>query len=472
MSRGKSRDLIQSCFTSQYLIILMQEGRMEEILTVSQLNNNIKFLLEETFGFLLVEGEVSNLRRPQSGHVYFTLKDDKSQINAVFFRQFGAYKRKTNFELEEGLKVLCRARLNVYLPRGEYQLVIESVEPLGLGALQKAFEQLKARLSAEGLFDERYKKSLPFLPHKIGVMTSPTGAVVKDILNITKRRFPVADILIAPVRVQGDGAAAEIIQALRNLHAHGGIDVIVIARGGGSLEDIAPFNDEALAREIFNSSIPIVSAVGHETDFTICDFVADLRAPTPSAAAELIVPEWMELIAKNHTFKQRLIDGYCRYLKKRKDKVAEFQARLKDPRRFIINLQIQLDYLRERLRAALYQKKQGIYNDLRQLNLRMQHQNPARQIYEKKILLKNVQENMVKSFSYRLAALRELLRKNSAVLESLSPLAVLQRGYSITRSTVSGMIIRQADALSIGADVNVQLAKGNFNAKIEKISQE
>lgn len=445
---------------------------MEEILTVSQLNNNIKFLLEETFGFLLVEGEVSNLRRPQSGHVYFTLKDDKSQINAVFFRQFGAYKRKTNFELEEGLKVLCRAQLNVYLPRGEYQLVIESVEPLGIGALQKAFEQLKARLSAEGLFDERYKKSLPFLPHKIGVVTSPTGAVVKDILNITKRRFPVADILIAPVRVQGDGAAGEIIQALRNLHAHGGIDVIVIARGGGSLEDIAPFNDEALAREIFNSSIPIVSAVGHETDFTICDFVADLRAPTPSAAAELIVPEWMELIAKNHTFKQRLIDGYCRYLKKRKDKVAEFQARLKDPRRFIINLQIQLDYLRERLRTALYQKKQDLYNDLRQLNLRMQHQNPARQIYEKKILLKNVQENMVKSFSYRLAALRELLRKNSAVLESLSPLAVLQRGYSITRSTASGMIVRQADALSIGADVNVQLAKGNFNAKIEKISQE
>ena len=445
---------------------------MEEILTVSQLNNNIKFLLEETFGFLLVEGEVSNLRRPQSGHVYFTLKDDKSQINAVFFRQFGAYKRKTNFELEEGLKVLCRARLNVYLPRGDYQLVIESAEPLGIGALQKAFEQLKARLSAEGLFDERYKKSLPFLPGKIGVVTSPTGAVVKDILNITKRRFPVADILIAPVRVQGDEAAAEIIQALRNLHAHGGIEVIVIARGGGSLEDIAPFNDEALAREIFNSSIPIVSAVGHETDFTICDFVADLRAPTPSAAAELIVPELLDLIAKNHAFKQRLINGYCRHLKNRNNKIAELQERIKDPRRFLINLQIQLDYLRERLRAALYQKKQNLDSDLRQLDLRIRHQSPARQVYEKKILLKNVQENMVKSFSYRLAALRDLLRKNSAVLESLSPLAVLQRGYSITRSMASGMIVRQADALSIGADVNVQLAKGNFNAKIEKISQE
>ena len=266
---------------------------MKEILTVSQLNNYIKLLFEETFDFLWVEGEVSNLRRPQSGHVYFTLKDDKSQINAVFFRQFGGYKQRTNFELEEGLSVLCRARLNVYLPRGEYQLVIESVEPLGVGALQKAFEQLKAKLLAEGLFDERYKKSIPFLPKKIGVVTSPTGAVIKDILNITKRRFPMADILIAPVRVQGDEAAAEIIQALRNLQSYGGVDVIVIARGGGSLEDIAPFNDEALAREIFRSSIPIVSAVGHETDFTICDFVADLRAPTPSAAAELIVPEWM-----------------------------------------------------------------------------------------------------------------------------------------------------------------------------------
>lgn len=445
---------------------------MEEILTVSQLNNNIKFLLEETFGSLLVEGEVSNLRRPQSGHVYFTLKDDKSQINAVFFRQFGVYKRKTNFELEEGLKVLCRARLNVYLPRGEYQLVIESVEPLGIGALQKAFEQLKAKLAAEGLFDERYKKKLPFLPRKIGVVTSPSGAVIRDILNITKRRFPVADILIAPVRVQGDEAAAEIIQALRNLHSHGEVEVVVIARGGGSLEDIAPFNDEALAREIFNSSIPIVSAVGHETDFTICDFVADLRAPTPSAAAELIVPEWIELKTNIDNLKQRLIDGYCRYVKDKKDTIVELQGRIKDPRRFMINLQIQLDYLRERLRMALHQKKHGLYNNLRQLDLRIRHQSPARHINEKKILLKNTQENMIKNFSYRLTALHERLGKNSAVLQSLSPLVVLQRGYSITRSVASGVIIRQADTLNAGDDVNVQLAKGKFYAKVEKISQE
>ncbi len=442
---------------------------MEEIFTVSQLNNNIKFLFEETFDFLWVEGEVSNLRRPQSGHVYFTLKDDKSQIKAVFFRQFGAYKQRTNFELEEGLKVLCQARLNVYLPRGEYQLVVESVEPLGVGALQKAFEQLKVRLLAEGLFDERYKKSIPFLPKKIGVVTSPAGAVIKDILNITKRRFPVADILIAPARVQGDEAAAEIIQALRNLHSYGGVDVIIIARGGGSLEDIAPFNDEALAREIFHSSIPIVSAVGHETDFTICDFVADLRAPTPSAAAELIVPDWMELTARVNIFKQRLMSGFGRHLENRRDKIAGLQERLKDPRRFLINLQIHLDDLRERLGAALHHKKQNLYNDLGQLELRLRHQSPARQINEKRILLKNIQKDIFNNFSYHVTALRKRLQKNSAVLESLSPLGVLQRGYSITRSIASGMTVRHADVLNIGDDVNIQLAKGNFNAKIEKI---
>ncbi|MCE5211654.1 MAG: exodeoxyribonuclease VII large subunit [Deltaproteobacteria bacterium] len=442
---------------------------MEEILTVSQLNNNIKFLLEESFDFVLVEGEVSTLRRPQSGHVYFTLKDDKSQIKAVFFRPFGAYVRRNNFELEEGIKVLCRARLNVYLPRGEYQLVVESVEPLGVGALQKAFEQLKARLSAEGLFDERRKKPLPFLPERIGVITSPTGAVIRDILNITKRRFPSADILIAPVRVQGSEAAAEIIQALRRLHSLENIDVIIIARGGGSLEDIAPFNDEALAREIFRSSIPVVSAVGHETDFTICDFVADLRAPTPSAAAELIVPERLGLISKINTLKHRMMSGLGRHLEDHKDQLASLQERLKDPRRFVINLKINVDDFRERLAAAFYRQKQNLGNELRQLELRLEHQSPAMKIREKKILLKNIQKDLSGSFLRHLALLKDRVQKESALLESLSPLAVLQRGYSITSRIAGGEIIRQTDDLAVGDDVNVRLAKGSFNAKIEKI---
>ncbi|HUN55679.1 MAG TPA: exodeoxyribonuclease VII large subunit [Smithella sp.] len=445
---------------------------MNDILTVSQLNNNIKFLLEEGFDIVLVEGEVSNLRRPQSGHIYFTLKDDKSQIKAVFFHKFGTYQRRTDFELEEGLKVLCRARLNVYLPRGEYQLVVESVEPLGVGALQKAFEQLKARLSAEGLFDERHKKAIPFLPEKIGVVTSPTGAVIRDILNITKRRFPMADIIIAPVRVQGSDAAPEIIQALRNLQSYGNIDVIVIARGGGSLEDLAPFNDEALAREIFRSPIPIVSAVGHETDFTICDFVADLRAPTPSAAAELIVPEWIELIAKINILKQRLIAGYFRYLTDRRNRIAELQERLKDPRRFLIDLKINLDDLKERLKLSFYHKEQNLTHELQKFQLRLLHQSPAGKISERKILIKSIQKDLFNRISSRLVSLKERLWKDSALLESLNPLGVLQRGYSITRSMQSGMIIRQAADLHIGEDVNIQLARGHFNAKIEKISQE
>ena len=303
---------------------------MKDILTVSQLNDNIKTFLEEAFGSLWVEGEVSNLRRPQSGHVYFTLKDDKSQIRAVYFRQYGySRSRVANFDLEDGMKILCRARLSAYPPRGEYQLIMESVEPQGVGALQKAFEQLKAKLAAEGLFDEAHKKALPFLPGRIGVVTSPTGAVIRDILNITRRRFPSADILIAPTRVQGNEAAGEIISALRNLHTYGKVDIIIIARGGGSLEDLAPFNDEALAREIFRSSIPIVSAVGHETDFTICDFVADLRAPTPSAAAELVVPQRTELQENLYNLRQRLVAAQRRHLDDQKERLASLRPGLK-----------------------------------------------------------------------------------------------------------------------------------------------
>lgn len=446
--------------------------QMKDILTVSQLNDNIKFLLEETFSFVWVEGEVSNLRRPQSGHVYFTLKDDKSQIRAVFFRQFGWSKQKTGFELEEGLSVLCRARLSVYPPRGEYQLIVESVEPRGIGALQKAFEQLKARLAAEGLFDGRHKKSIPFLPRKIGIVTSPTGAVIKDILNITKRRFSSVDILIAPVRVQGAEAAGEIIQGLRNLQAEGDVDVIIIARGGGSLEDIAPFNDEALAREIFHLSIPVISAVGHETDFTICDFVADLRAPTPSAAAELAVPDASELTARVLSMRHRLIDGRCRLLRDQHMHLMELLERLKNPRRILIDLQIHLDDLQERLQGSWQREKQFLSGKMQHLEINLQHQSPAGVIAEKRFLLNNYQKEILNNYNTHTAVRKELLQKNLAVLNSLNPLNVLQRGYSITRSFISGAVIREAVQLCCGEAVDVKLAKGNFRAKVEKIFQE
>ena len=275
----------------------MERENLKEILTVSALNDRIKAILEEGFALIWVEGEVSNLRRPVSGHVYFTLKDEKSQIRAVIFRNLFncGRNRPAGFAIEEGMNLVCRARVTVYPPRGEYQLVIDAVEPRGLGALQKAFEQLKARLEAEGLFDPARKKPLPFLPARIGVVTSPTGAVIRDILTITRRRFPSIDILIAPVHVQGPEAPSEIVRAIGEMQVARGVDVIILARGGGSLEDLAPFNDEGVARAIARSRIPVISAVGHETDFTIADFVADKRAATPSEAAELVVPDNREL---------------------------------------------------------------------------------------------------------------------------------------------------------------------------------
>lgn len=439
---------------------------MKDILTVSQLNDNIKTFLEEAFGIVWVEGEVSNLRRPQSGHVYFTLKDDKSQIRAVYFRPYGV--RAVRFDLEDGMKILCRARLSAYPPRGEYQLIVESVEPQGVGALQKAFEQLKARLAAEGLFDESVKKPLPFLPRRIGVITSPTGAVIRDILNITRRRFPSVDVLIAPARVQGAQATDEIITALRRLHAWGEVDVIIIARGGGSLEDLAPFNDEALAREIRRSTIPVVSAVGHETDFTICDFAADLRAPTPSAAAELIVPLKIELRENLHDLRRRLLAAQNRCLGAQRERLASLTGRFRDPRRFLADYAIHVDDLRERLRRALAHQTQSAAGRLKPLEARLLGFDPRRRIREKSLLLSGLAKNLRGGWNHFLRERREKLRKNAAVLSSLNPLAVLQRGYSITRGLPDGEIIRDARRVTPGNRLGIQLASGRIEARVEK----
>lgn len=443
---------------------------MKDILTVSQLNDNIKAFLEEAFGALYVEGEISNLRRPQSGHIYFTLKDDKSQIRAVFFRQYGI--RTVKYELEDGMKILCRARLSAYPPRGEYQLIVDAIEPQGVGALQKAFEQLKARLAAEGLFDPSRKKALPFLPKRIGVITSPTGAVIRDILNVTRRRFPSLNVLIAPTRVQGIGAAAEIVAALRSLHRYGEVDTIIIARGGGSLEDLAPFNDEALAREIFRASIPIVSAVGHETDFTICDFVADLRAPTPSAAAELVVPRKRDLIERLYGLRQRLTAAERRCLDDSKEQLALIQARFKDPRRFLVDYSIALDDLRERMQHAFTQKRQTWINQVRHLEMGLQNQNPNRQIREKGFLLGNLEKDIQDGWKRYLRDREARLKNHAALLASLNPLAVLQRGYSITRRLSNDEIIREARRLTLEERVRIQLAHGSVQARVENIVED
>jgi exodeoxyribonuclease VII large subunit len=443
---------------------------MKDILTVSQLNDNIKTFLEEAFGVLWVEGEVSNVRRPGSGHTYFTLKDEKSQIRAVFFRQYRFGQARSMFELEDGMKIICRAKLSAYVPRGEYQLIVETVEPQGLGALQRAFEQLKAKLAAEGLFDASRKKRLPYLPACIGVVTSPTGAVIRDILNVTKRRFPSVDLLIAPARVQGTEAAGEIIAALRHLQADGRSDVIILARGGGSLEDLAPFNDESLAREIARSRVPIVSAIGHETDFTICDFVADLRAPTPSAAAELVLPLRAALVAQLQTHHERLWAAQRRQISRYRERLASIERRFRDPKRFLADQAIHLDDLRERLHRAVGQVAAGLKNRLKTVEIALQNRHPGRMIREKKMCLDRLEQRIITSWRYHLEGRRRQLEKNAALIESLSPLSVLKRGYSITRRQPAGEIVRQADRLTAGERIDIQLAQGRLEAKVEKIS--
>ncbi|MGH7267157.1 MAG: exodeoxyribonuclease VII large subunit, partial [Candidatus Rokuibacteriota bacterium] len=318
------------------------------VLTVTELTAALKDTLESRFGGLWVEGEISNLRVQASGHVYFTLKDDGAQIRAVLFRSRA---RRLRFEPGDGLHVLAFANLDVYAPRGEYQLVCEILEPKGLGALQLAFEQLKRRLHAEGLFDPGRKRPLPPFPRRVGLVTSPTGAAVRDFLRVLTRRFAGVHVVVSPVRVQGETAAAEIAQALQELNRLGGFDVLVVARGGGSLEDLWAFNEEVVARAIAASKIPVVSAVGHEIDVTIADFVADLRAPTPSAAAELLVREKAQLVAQVTSLGERLCRGLRRGLSRLAERLAALERRrvLTDPPRPLRDWHRRVDDLALRL---------------------------------------------------------------------------------------------------------------------------
>jgi exodeoxyribonuclease VII large subunit len=367
------------------------------------------------------------------------------------------------------MSVLCRARLTVYAPRGEYQLIVEAVEPRGVGALQKAFEQLKQRLQAEGLFDPARKKPVPFLPRRIGVITSPTGAVIRDILTVTRRRFSSVPLLIAPVRVQGVEAPPEIVAAIQAMQNMGDIDVIILARGGGSLEDLAPFNDESVARAIFRSDIPVVSAVGHETDFTIADFVADLRAPTPSAAAELILPVRQDLLASLDALRMRMNQRRRRMMMNLQEHLSGLRDRLKDPKRRLADSRLRVDDRLERLQQVLNSRIAMQRQSLAQREARLRHAGPQQALRNRQFALENLRRSMIAKTLNTLENLKNRLHAGTVVLDSLSPLAVLGRGYAIARRLPDGRIIRDAGDVAPGEDVRIRVSSGYFDAQVMKV---
>jgi exodeoxyribonuclease VII large subunit len=436
---------------------------LSHIYTVSKLTQEIKYLLEERYDIVWISGEISNIRIPSSGHAYFTLKDDKAQISAVMFK---GQLRQVKFDLEDGVTIVAMGRISVYEPRGNYQIILEYVEPKGIGALQIAFEQLKRKLADEGLFDDLHKKPLPFLPRKIAVITSVTGAVLQDILKIIRRRFINIAIDIYPVHVQGEPAADEIVNALNLVNKQNDTDVAILARGGGSMEDLAAFNTEIVARAIFLSVIPVVSAVGHETDFTIADFVADLRAPTPSAAAELVVPVKEELVRKCRDLRERCRRSVVARIGQQRRETERLKQRLVHPQKRIQELQQRLDDLHQRLMRNMtrhYQWRIQRYMDTIKLLFKL---NPKYYI--------SICEAKLDILNYKLSQLigknvekhRMKLENCRSSLEALSPLAVLKRGYSITRALPRGNVVSAVDDVELEQPLEVIIHKGILDVKV------
>jgi len=413
------------------------------VFTVGEITKDIKKLLETGFDSVWVKGEISTFRRPGSGHFYFTLKDENAIINCVMFR---FRNQKLKFDVEEGLEVICGGRITLYEPRGNYQLLIDVMEPVGLGALQLRFEQLKEKLAGEGLFDPKNKKPLPELPQKIALITSPTGAAIQDMLNIIDRRFGNVEILVVPVSVQGERAAPEIAKALATVNQLAEHDVIILGRGGGSIEDLWAFNEEIVARSIFESKIPVVSAVGHEIDFTIADFVADLRAPTPSAAAELVVKNKVDLQKNILNILERLRQAYVNRLHLKRNRMLALSGRIVNPKRKLEDWRLRLSDLQERLQYTLLQN-----------------------IREARTQFKQILPNLTSAIRLGLERHHKKLDHIEAVLKTLNPLAILERGYSIAHSQ-GNKIIRAASQTKKGDEISIRLFEGTLICEVKKIN--
>jgi exodeoxyribonuclease VII large subunit len=439
------------------------------VLTVSALSQQLAAAMEERFPAVWVEGEISNFKVYGSGHAYFTLKDEGAQLRCVLFR---TRTRRVRFEPKDGLHVMAFGAVEIYAQRGEYQLVVELLEPRGLGALQLAFEQLKERLAREGLFEASRKRPLPRFPRKIGIVTSPSGAALRDMLRVIGRRFGEIHIVVAAARVQGEGAAGEVAQGIRELNALGGIDVIIVGRGGGSLEDLWAFNDEMLARTIAASKIPVISAVGHEVDYTIADFVADVRAATPSNAAELVVKEKRAVVDSLVDLTARLQRGIGRVLAGRRDRLERARGRrvLTDPGRPLRDLERRLDDARARLRQAGLAAiaRAGHRVELAERGLR--GLNPVARALHGRRALTELQGRLGRGVHRQVDRARHRLGAVAGRLDSLSPLAVLARGYSLTL-TPSRRIVRSWREVRAGDGVRVLLHEGSLECRVDAIRE-
>jgi exodeoxyribonuclease VII large subunit len=447
------------------------EPPARRVYTVAALTALVRSRLEGDFGDVWLEGEVSNLRSPGSGHVYLTLKDDQAQIRAVVFKSVARFLK---FALKDGQCLICRGHVTVYEPRGEYQLVVDYLEPKGAGALQVAFDQLKERLAREGLFDAARKRPLPFLPHRIGVITSPTGSVIRDLLHVLNRRFSTIPVLILPVPVQGPAAAPQIAAALDEVNALSAghrPDVVIVARGGGSIEDLWAFNEEAVARAIARSAIPVISAVGHETDYTIADFVADLRAPTPSAAAELVVPRRDQLLVAVRTAQQRLETVTRTLLGERRARVVTESRALHTPARRIAHALLRIDELSSRLRDAMARLLTQHRAQRRYLAQAVTAASPNRRLQTARLAYGRAIERLEAKILASLAAHRNRIATATARLDALSPLAILGRGYSLTRVLPSMRIVRSASEVAPGNELLITLARGELTVKTLSVSE-
>ncbi len=442
--------------------------QVNKALTVTQLTKQITFLLEGEFRSLMVEGELSNVKKAASGHWYLSLKDENSQIRCVIFRNIADNLR---FDPEDGLEVLVRGQLSVYQQRGEYQIKISYIEPKGLGALQLAYEQLKLRLDAEGLFDHKHKRALPFLPRKIGIITSPKGAVIHDMLTVLARRFEGIPVLLFPSKVQGDSAAKMLVEGIRYLNTLRDaqkIDVLIVGRGGGSIEDLWAFNDENLARAIFLSEIPVISAVGHETDFTIADFVSDVRAPTPSSAMELAVPKKMDLENTLCQKEKRLHDIIFNLLENLNEHVEAKRQRLASPASVVQQYIQQVDYLDSRFSERTNNLMENYQSLITGLSEKLLLLNPERELFSQKHGIEVLNSRLKLAIRHLHEKLEDSVKRQTDLLKSLSPLSVLHRGYSVAVDK-SGNLLRSVKDVQSGEKLEVRLEDGTLKTKITSV---